>query len=247
MSGALVVVPTYNESLTITKAVDRTRAACPEAHVLVVDDASPDGTGVVADERAELDENVHVLHRMGKEGLGAAYVAGFHWGLGHGYDILVEMDADGSHQPEELPHLLTALESADVVLGSRYVEGGRIVNWPWRREALSRAANTYARLALGTTIRDATGGFRAYRADAVRRLDFGNVVSQGYCFQVDMAWRAVRAGMRVTEVPITFVEREQGESKMDGTVVREALWRIARWAAAHRVSQLRALARRRER
>ncbi|TDE09534.1 polyprenol monophosphomannose synthase [Jiangella asiatica] len=241
----LVVIPTYNEALTIAKAIDRTRSAVPHAHVLVVDDASPDGTGAIVDEIAELDDHVHVLHRAGKQGLGAAYVAGFGWGLGRDYELLVEMDADGSHQPEELPRLLHAAEQADLVLGSRYVPGGRVVNWPWRREALSRLGNTYTRLALGTTLRDATGGFRVFRGDALRQLDVDTVASQGYCFQVDLAWRAVRAGLRVIEVPITFVEREQGESKMDGTIVREAFLRLTQWGAAHRVRQLRALVGRR--
>ncbi|WP_298323024.1 polyprenol monophosphomannose synthase [Haloactinopolyspora sp.] len=239
--NVLVVVPTYNEALTIGKAIERTRSAVPEAHLLVVDDSSPDGTGAIVDEIAELDDHVNVLHRPGgKQGLGAAYINGFRWGLERGFDILVEMDADGSHQPEELPRLLHAAEQADLVLGSRYVPGGQVVNWPWRREALSRAGNLYARLALGTTLRDATGGFRAYRAEALRTLDLDGVASQGYCFQVDMAWRVQRAGLRIIEVPITFVEREQGESKMDSTIVREAFWRILRWGASHRAAQMRA-------
>ncbi|PSL02185.1 dolichol-phosphate mannosyltransferase [Haloactinopolyspora alba] len=247
MSAVLVVVPTYNEALTIAKAIGRVRTVVPEAHVLVADDASPDGTGAIADEMAELDENVHVLHRQGKQGLGAAYVAGFRWGLERGYDVLVEMDADGSHQPEQLPDLLHALDNSDLVLGSRYVPGGRVVNWPLRREVLSKAGNLYVRLALGTNLRDATGGYRAFRATALRELGLDKVASQGYCFQVDLAWRAVRAGLRVVEVPITFVEREQGESKMDGAVMREALWRITHWGAAHRMRQLRSLTGRRAR
>ncbi|WP_198663605.1 polyprenol monophosphomannose synthase [Jiangella endophytica] len=241
MTSVLVVVPTYNEALTIGKAVDRTRTSVPGAHILIVDDDSPDGTGAIADELAELDDHVHVLHRGGKQGLGAAYVAGFGWGLARDYDILVEMDADGSHQPEELPRLLHAAENADLVLGSRYVPGGRTVNWPYKRQAISRIGNTYTRIALGTALRDATGGFRAFQASALRELDIESVASQGYCFQVDMAWRAVRGGFRVIEVPITFVEREQGESKMDGKVVREALWRVTQWGAVHRARQLRAL------
>ena len=241
MTAVLVVIPTYNEALTIAKAVDRTRTSVPVAHILVVDDGSPDGTGAIADELAELDDHVHVLHRSGKQGLGAAYVAGFGWGLSRGYDVLVEMDADGSHQPEELPRLLHALEQADLVIGSRYVPGARVVNWPYKRQALSRIGNTYARVALGTALRDATGGYRAFRASALRELDIESVASQGYCFQVDMAWRAVLAGLRVMEVPITFVEREQGESKMDGRIVREALVRVTQWGVAHRGRQLRGL------
>lgn len=244
MTGALVIIPTYNEALTIGKAVNRTRTAVPDAHVLVVDDSSPDGTGAIVDEIAQLDPNVHVLHRAGKQGLGAAYVAGFRWGLDRGYDRLVEMDADGSHQPEELPRLLSAMDDlgADLVLGSRYIPGGAVVNWPRRREMLSRAGNTYVRLALGIPLRDATGGFRAFRADALRQLDLDSVASQGYCFQVDLAWRATRAGLRVIEVPITFVEREQGESKMDSAVIVEALRRVTQWGAAHRLRQARSVA-----
>ncbi|HEY9409363.1 MAG TPA: polyprenol monophosphomannose synthase [Jiangellaceae bacterium] len=243
MNRVLVVVPTYNEALTIRKAIERVRLAVPEADLLVVDDGSPDGTGAVVDEIRALDSHVNVLHRAGKQGLGAAYVAGFGWGLDHGYDVLVEMDADGSHQPEELPRLLAALDDADLVIGSRYVRGGRVVNWPRRRELLSRVANTYVRVALGTPLRDATAGYRAFRAETLRRIDLSTVASQGYCFQVDLAWRAERSGLRVTEVPITFVEREHGESKMDASVVREALWRVATWGAAHRTSQLGGLVR----
>lgn len=242
MSDVLVVIPTYNEALTISKAINGTRTAVPDAHLLVVDDSSPDGTGAIVNEIADLDEHVHVLHRPGKLGLGVAYVAGFQWGFEHGYDVFVEMDADGSHQPEELPRLLRALEDADLVLGSRYVPDGRVVNWSRRREALSRMGNTYTRLALGIALWDATGGFRAFRAEALRQLDLDSVASQGYCFQIDMAWRAIRAGLRVVEVPITFVEREQGVSKMDGAIVREAFWRVTRWGVAHRTGQLRAMA-----
>lgn len=246
MTGrVLVVIPTYNEALTIQKVVARVRTAVDSSHVLVVDDGSPDGTGRIADRIAELDDHVDVLHRACKEGLGAAYVAGFRWGLAHGYEALVEMDADGSHQPEELPRLLTALDDADLVLGSRYVPGGRVVNWPGHRELLSRGGNLYTRLALGIPLRDATGGFRAFRADTLRSLDLDDVASHGYCFQVDLAWRAVRAGLRVVEVPITFVERVEGTSKMSGAVVREALWRVTQWGLMRRFEQLRALGSRR--
>jgi dolichol-phosphate mannosyltransferase len=234
----LVVIPTYDEAPTISRAVEGVRAAVPGADVLVVDDGSPDGTGDIADALAGRDVQVHVLHRERKEGLGAAYVAGFQWGLERGYGTLVEMDADGSHRPDELPALLSALADADLVLGSRYVPGGRVVNWPRRREALSRGGNLYTRLALGIPLRDATGGFRAYRAGALRRLDLGQVSSQGYCFQVDLAWRAARADMRVVEVPITFVERVEGRSKMSGAIVREALWQVSRWGVQHRLGQL---------
>jgi dolichol-phosphate mannosyltransferase len=201
----------------------------PDAHVLVADDNSPDGTGRIADRLADADPHIHVLHRAGKEGLGAAYLAGFEWGLERGYDVLVEMDADGSHPPESLPSLLERLRGADLVLGSRWVPGGRVVNWPRSREVLSRGGNAYVRLLLGVPLHDATGGFRAFRATTLRGLDLAKVESQGYCFQVDLAWRAVRSGFRVAEVPITFVERERGESKMSQHIVLEALLRVTEW------------------
>lgn len=237
----LVVMPTYNEAATVRKVVERVREAVPAADVLIVDDSSPDGTGEIADSLAQLDSHVHTLHRARKEGLGKAYVAGFRWGLERAFDTFVEMDADGSHQPEELPDLLAALRDADVVLGSRYVAGGRVVDWPWHRELLSRGGNRYSRIALGVPLRDITGGYRAYRASALRRLELATVASAGYCFQVDLAWRAVRSGLRVAEVPITFVERTEGASKMSGAIVREALWQVTRWGIAYRVGQLREL------
>jgi dolichol-phosphate mannosyltransferase len=178
-----------------------------------------------------------VLHRAVKAGLGAAYVDGFAWGLERGYDVLVEMDADGSHAPEQLPRLLDALQHADVVLGSRYVSGGTVVDWPKRREFLSRGGNLYSRMALGVRIYDITGGYRAYRSEVLRTIPLDTVASHGYCFQVDLAWRAVQAGFRVTEVPITFVEREIGTSKMSGGIVREALMKVTWWGAKHRWHQ----------
>jgi dolichol-phosphate mannosyltransferase len=240
----LVVVPTYDERLNLEPVVGRVRSAVPAADVLVVDDASPDGTGEIADRLAAEDDQVHVLHRVGKQGLGSAYLAGFGWGLQRGYDVLVEMDADGSHQPEQLPDLLAALADADLVLGSRWVPGGSVVNWPRSRELLSRGGNTYVRVALGLQLRDATGGFRAFRRETLDKLDLDAVASQGYCFQVDLARRAVSQGLRVVEVPIEFVEREHGVSKMSGAIVREALWRVTVWGLArplrgHRGARLR--------
>ncbi len=183
---------------------------------------------------------MHVLHRPGKAGLGAAYGAGFEWGLAREYDVLVEMDADGSHAPEQLPRLLAALDGADVVLGSRWVPGGSVLNWPRSREVLSRGGNLYARLALGIGLRDATGGYRAYKRVVLEHIDYAAISSEGYCFQVDLAWRVLRAGYRIVEVPITFAERERGESKMSGAIVREAFVRVTQWGLRHRAGQVRA-------
>ena len=241
----LVVIPTYNERDNLGPIVRRLHAALPGVHVLVVDDGSPDGTGDLADELADTDERVHVLHRTEKAGLGAAYIAGFHWGLERDYAVLVEMDADGSHAPEDLPRLLDALgstdDSADLVIGSRYVPGGRVVNWPRSREVLSRGGNVYSKLALGVRINDITAGFRAYRRRVLEKLELDDVASHGYCFQVDLTWRTVRAGFTIVEVPITFTEREVGQSKMSGSIVREALLRVTQWGLRHRVDQARRL------
>jgi dolichol-phosphate mannosyltransferase len=240
----LVLIPTYNERENLPRIVARVRSAVPQVDVLVLDDSSPDGTGVVADQLAATDSQVHVLHRAGKEGLGAAYLAGFAWALERGYDVLVEMDADGSHQPEQLPTLLEELQSADVVLGSRWVRGGSVVNWPLSRKFLSIGGNVYTKVLLGMPFGDVTGGYRVYRASALRAMDLHDVASQGYCFQVDLVWRAVRRGLVVREVPITFVEREIGDSKMSGDIVRESLLRITSWGATYRVGQLRRLVQR---
>lgn len=240
----LVLIPTYNERENLPLIVERVLASVPTADVLVVDDDSPDGTGDIADKLAANEERVQVLHRTAKAGLGAAYVAGFRVGLAAGYDVLVEMDADGSHAPEQLPRLLEAVGHSDLVLGSRWVPGGQVINWPKFREVLSRGGNLYTRLALGINLHDATGGYRAYRREVLQTIDLSAISSQGYCFQVDLAWRAVQAGFRVTEVPITFAERERGESKMSGNIVREALLRVTEWGVAHRAAQLKGLVRR---
>jgi dolichol-phosphate mannosyltransferase len=240
----LVIIPTYNESENIERIVSRVRSAAPSADVLVADDNSPDGTGALADRLAEADPQIHVLHRRGKEGLGAAYLAGFAWGLQRGYDALVEMDADGSHQPEQLPALLAALADADLVLGSRWVKGGRVENWPRSREILSRGGNLWTRLVLGINLRDATGGYRVFRRETLLGIGLEDVASSGYCFQVDLAWRTVRAGFRVVEVPITFVEREFGSSKMSQKIVAEALLLTTWWGITHRARQVRGVAHR---
>ena len=237
----IVLIPTFNERENLPLIVPRLRAAVPEADILVLDDSSPDGTGAVADQLAADDGQVRVLHRKSKEGLGAAYLAGFSWALDKGYDVLVEMDADGSHQPEQLPSLLAALADADVVLGSRWVPGGSVVNWPLHRKVLSLGGNVYTRLLLGMPIGDATGGFRAYRASALRILDLHDVASAGYCFQVDLVWRAVRRGLSVVEVPITFVERTIGDSKMSHDIVRESLRSLTTWGVSYRLSQVKSL------
>jgi dolichol-phosphate mannosyltransferase len=231
----VIVMPTYNERQNLEIMAGRIRESTPEADLLVVDDNSPDGTGDLADKLAEADSHVHVMHRTEKAGLGRAYVAGFTWALDQGYDVIVEMDADGSHRPEDLPKLLTALGSADAVIGSRYVPGGTVVNWPKSREFLSRGANIYNRIMLGVSIRDATGGFRAYKAATLRTLDLNNIESAGYCFQIDMTLRVLQAGLKLTEVPITFVERERGASKMSNAVIREAFFRVAQWGIAARL------------
>lgn len=236
----LVIMPTYDERESLPASVEALRAHVPAADLLVVDDASPDGTGTLAEELAVADERargrraVHVLHRAGKEGLGPAYLDGFRWGLQRGYDALVEMDADGSHRAVDLPRLIAALADADLVIGSRWVPGGRVVDWSVPRQALSRGGNTYARVMLGLPLRDATAGFRAYRASTLRTLDLGRVESHGYCFQIDMARRVVGAGLVATEVPITFVERAHGSSKMSSHIVAEALVKVTGWAVEDR-------------
>ena len=245
LGSVVVVVPTYNEADNIRPIVERVRTSVPHAYILVADDNSPDGTGKLADAMADDDDHVFVLHRPGKQGLGAAYIAGFTWAQEHGFAVVVEMDADGSHAPEQLPRLLDALAAgADVVLGSRWVEGGEVVNWPVSRMLLSRGGTLYTRLALGLPLGDATGGYRAYRMRVLEGIDLASVASQGYCFQVDLAWRVWRAGFRVVEVPITFTERERGQSKMSSSIVREALWRVTVWGVAARTEPVRRLLRR---
>ena len=242
LGRVLVVVPTYNEAENLEPLLGRLRAAVPEADALVVDDGSPDGTGAIADRIAAADGNVHVLHRTEKAGLGAAYVAGFRWALTEGYDVVVEMDADGSHAPEELPRLLTAMRDADLVIGSRWVPGGQVRNWPVHRLLLSRGASIYTRVLLRYPIKDATAGYRAYRRGVLEALKLDEVASTGYCFQIDLGWKTWRAGYRVVEVPITFTERQVGKSKMSRSIVTEALWRVAVWGLTSRSRGARARA-----
>jgi len=237
----LVIIPTYNESENLPLIVTRVRKARPDAHILVVDDGSPDGTGELADAFAAAEpDRVHVMHRTAKDGLGAAYLAAFDWGLERDYSVLVEMDADGSHAPEQLYRLLDAIDGgADLAIGSRYVDGGTVRNWPYRRLVLSKTANTYARVLLGVGIHDITAGYRAYRREVLEKLELSTVESRGYCFQVDLTWRSINAGFTVVEVPITFTERELGVSKMSGSNIREAMLKVAQWGIGGRFSRRR--------
>ncbi|MGY1748639.1 polyprenol monophosphomannose synthase [Modestobacter sp. SYSU DS0511] len=227
-----VCIPTYQERESLPRTLSAVLQAVPNAHVLVIDDNSPDGTGALADRIAAADPRVHVVHRPGKAGLGPAYVQGFRWALDQGYAVIAQMDADGSHRAEDLPRLLDRLATADAVLGSRWVPGGRVQDWPRHRELLSRAANRYVQVALGLPLGDATGGFRAFRRQALESLDLGSVQSQGYCFQIDMARQVWSRGLRLAEVPIVFADREFGQSKMSGRIIREALVRVGVWSLA---------------
>jgi glycosyltransferase involved in cell wall biosynthesis len=231
---ALIVVPTYNEAQSVVRVIDRVLEADPRVDILIVDDGSPDGTAKLVAERAVGEPRVQLLERDGKQGLGAAYRAGFAWGLERGYEALVEMDADLSHPPERLPALLDGLAGADLVIGSRYVPGGRTVNWSRLREAISRVGNAYVRLALGVPVHDSTAGYRSYRRQVLEALPVSAVQSNGYCFQIEMAHRTWQEGFRVVEVPITFTERATGVSKMSKQIVAEALWRVAVWALTGR-------------
>ena len=234
----LVVVPTYNELESLPILIEAVLKTSPGVHILVVDDNSPDGTGKLADKLAEANSRVNVLHRTEKNGLGPAYLAGFDWGLRRGYGYLVEMDADGSHRPTDLTKLLAAKERADLVIGSRWIPGGKVENWPLSRRLISKTGNIYANLMLGAGIRDITAGFRVYRAELLRSLDLKQISAQGYSFQIEMAWRSRQAGAVVLEVPITFVERVHGSSKMGLEIVVEALWRVTLWGLQRPVAWL---------
>lgn len=237
----LVVIPTYDEVESLRPTVRALLEAVPEVDVLIADDASPDGTGALADRLASVDPRVSVLHRPGKDGLGRAYLAGFAWAAERGYEVVVEMDADGSHPAAALPSLLDALAAdarCGVAIGSRWVPGGRVVNWPLPRRLLSRGANSYARVVLGVRVRDLTAGFRAFRASALAGLDLEHVDSRGYCFQIDMTLRVLDAGWTAREVPITFRDREHGSSKMTGVIVAEAMRRVTLWGLLRRLRSL---------
>jgi dolichol-phosphate mannosyltransferase len=229
LERALVIVPTFNESENLPRLIPSVLSRDPRIEVLVVDDASPDGTGRIADRIAAAEPRVHVLHRAGKLGLGTAYLDGFRWGIERGYDVLFEMDADFSHDPAHLPQFMEAIERYDVVLGSRYLHGRvTVVNWPIGRLLLSYAANVYARWVTGLPIADATGGFKAFRRPVLEAIDLERVESNGYAFQIEMSFRAWKKGFRLGEIPIMFVDRDLGESKMSKRIVREAVWRVWR-------------------
>ncbi len=242
---ALVVLPTYNESATIGRILTAVRKALPEAEILVVDDSSPDGTaGLVEKAAAELG-SIHLLVRPEKNGLGPAYRAGFAWGLDRGFDAFVEMDSDFSHDPAALPRLVAPLEGDfDVAVGSRYVPGGHIPNWKLSRRLLSRGGNIYADVVLGLGVRDSTAGFRAYSASALKAIDLDRVHAGGYGFQIEMTYRARQAGARITEVPISFVDRVEGTSKMSRSVVTEAMWLVTKWGAERLLEAARSSSRR---
>lgn len=231
------MLPTYNEAENITEVLDRTRDAAPEADVLVVDDGSPDGTADIAERWGrEHGGGLRVLRRAAKSGLGSAYRAGFAEGLKEGYDILIEMDSDLSHDPAALPSLISAVEhGASLAIGSRYVPGGTIPNWKWHRKALSRWGNRYAGMVLGLEVRDATAGFRAYSADALSKIDLSQIKADGYGFQIEMAYEVKRNGGRIVEVPISFTDRIRGESKMSGKIVVEALGLVSWWGVRDRI------------
>lgn len=218
----LVVIPTYNEKDNLGAIVAAVHRYL-DTDVLVVDDGSPDGTGAIADRLAAADARIHVLHRTGKQGLGTAYIAGFRFAIERGFERVCEMDADFSHAPWDLPRLVFASGDAQLVIGSRYVQGGCTVGWGWKRRMLSRGANLYTRVVLGSGVRDNTAGFRCFHVAALAKLDLSRINAQGYAFQIEMAFRMVRAGFRVREVPIHFVDRRVGKSKMDGKIAREAL------------------------
>jgi dolichol-phosphate mannosyltransferase len=226
---ALVIIPTYNEANNLSQIVPDVLAQDERIDVLVVDDNSPDGTGDLADRMASGSNRIHVLHREGKLGLGTAYLAGFRWALSRNYDFMFEMDADHSHDPRHLPEFLDAIADADLVLGSRYLDGKvTVVNWPMGRLLLSYAANVYARVVTGNRLCDATGGFKCFRRKVLEAIELDDVRSNGYSFQIEMSFRARRKGFRIKEIPIVFVDRTDGESKMSGAIVREAIWMVWR-------------------
>lgn len=231
----LVIMPTYNEIANLRHSVEELFLHNPKVDLLIVDDNSPDGTGNLATELAGKDKRVTVLHRANKQGLGPAYLAGFKYAFEKNYDFVVEMDADGSHRAIDLTRLISESPTSDLVVGSRWVAGGAVQNWPAHRRVISKFGNFYTRVMLGTKIRDMTAGYRIYKTELLKRLDLNSIASHGYSFQVEMAWRSIQLGAVVREVPITFVEREQGVSKMTGAIVGEALWLVTKWGFARMI------------
>ena len=225
-SKVLVVVPTYNELMNLPHVVPAILSQDPRIHILVVDDNSPDGTGSLANRLSEIEPRVHVLHRANKEGLGKAYLAGFRWALARDYEIIFEMDADFSHDPDRIGDFLRAIQDADLVLGSRYVKGVNVINWPISRLLLSLGANLYARVVTGLPLTDATGGFKAFRRQVLEAIDLDKVRSNGYAFQIEMSFIAWKKGFRLKEIPIVFTDRMEGQSKMNKRIVREAIWMV---------------------
>jgi dolichol-phosphate mannosyltransferase len=233
MNKALVIIPTYNEKENVRGIVPAVLAQTPVVDVLVVDDSSPDGTGEIVAEMAKSEPRIHLLRRPGKEGLGRAYIAGFKWGLERGYEFLQEMDGDFSHDPKEIPNFLKAIENADLVLGSRYKDGIRVVNWPLKRLVLSKGASIYVRIITGLPVMDPTGGFKCFRREVLEAFALDSIRSNGYAFQIEMSYQAWLKGFRVVEIPITFTDRYAGKSKMSGKIIREALWMVWVMALAH--------------
>ena len=225
-SRVLVVVPTYNELMNLPHVVPAILSQDPRLNILVVDDNSPDGTGSLADRLSEIEPRVHVLHRTNKEGLGKAYIAGFRWALARDYEIIFEMDADFSHDPDRIGDFLRAIEEADLVLGSRYAKGVNVINWPISRLLLSLFANLYARVVTGLPLTDSTGGFKAFRRQVLEAIDLDKVRSNGYAFQIEMSFIAWKKGFRLKEIPIVFTDRMEGQSKMNKRIVREAIWMV---------------------
>ena len=230
---ALVIIQTYNEKENIRSIVELVLSQVPDLDVLVVDDGSPDGTATIVGEMAKADPRVHLMSRAGKQGLGTAYIAGFKWGLSRGNAYLIEMDADFSHDPHEIPNMLKAIQAADLVLGSRYLDGVRVVNWPLSRLFLSKGASYYVRIITGLPVYDPTGGFKCFRRCVLEAIELDGIRSNGYAFQIEMSYKAWMKGFRVREIPITFADRHAGQSKMSGHIVREALWMVWSLAFSH--------------
>lgn len=233
----LVIMPTYNEVANLKHSVEDLFLHNSQVDLLIVDDASPDGTGQLADKLASDDKRIRVLHRSEKDGLGPAYLAGFEYAFKNDYPFVIEMDADGSHRAVDLPRMISKSSEGDLIIGSRWVTGGAVLNWPTYRKAISKIGNLYTRLMLGTEVQDMTAGFRIYRCAFLKQLALQSVSSHGYSFQVEMAWRSIQSKARVIEVPITFIEREQGVSKMTGSIVAEALWLVTKWGITQRFTK----------